>query len=69
MLIKCTCGNKDCQNEMTIDHTAGSDAISIMLSMAEGHYGMLYLDANSVVSLIRYLRSALNQLAGFQEED
>ena len=62
-MVKCACGNKDCDTVLEIEDTSCSTVFMRMEETKESaRYCTIYLNANGIVELIRELRKALLEL-------
>jgi len=56
MTIKCKCGEEECRIEISIEKDV------LFFRTNEGETNLIYLDANSIVNLIKELRKALIEM-------
>ena len=64
-MIECACGQKGCKTTLSIgeaNSVAGDVILEIDHHLEPPRYAHIYLDANSIVQLIRGLRVALLEL-------
>lgn len=62
MKYKCTCGDSECTTGI---HTEEPNIITP--TDKDGNESLMYVDANTVVALIKALKSLLNSMVGQEE--